>query len=58
LLARVAWLAPKLTAVRGGSALREGRKLIHSDSTEYSRPIFERHGLTKVTETMPYEWRK
>jgi hypothetical protein len=44
-----------LTAVRARSALREGKKLIHSDSTEYSRPILERYGFTKVTETTPYE---
>jgi ribosomal protein S18 acetylase RimI-like enzyme len=47
-----------LTAVRAHSALRAGKKLIHSDSTEYSRPILERYGFTKVTETTPYEWHR
>ena len=45
-----------LTAERARSALRRGRTLVHSDSTEYSRPILERSGLVKVTTTTPYEW--
>jgi ribosomal protein S18 acetylase RimI-like enzyme len=44
-----------LTAARARSALRRGKKLIHSDSTDYSRPILQRYGFVKVTETMPYE---
>lgn len=44
-----------LTAERARSAMRAGSTLIHSDSTEYSRPILERYGFTKVTETVPYE---
>ncbi|MFC0673207.1 GNAT family N-acetyltransferase [Brachybacterium hainanense] len=47
-----------LTAARARSALRGGRTLIHSDSTEHSRPILERYGFTKVTETTPYTWRR
>lgn len=45
-----------LTAARARSALRLGKTLIHSDSTEYSRPILERAGLTKVSTTTPYKW--
>ncbi len=47
-----------LTAARAQSALRRGRTLVNSDSTEYSRPILERSGLVKVTTTTPYEWRR
>ncbi|PKW27477.1 GNAT family N-acetyltransferase [Phycicoccus duodecadis] len=45
-----------LTAVRARSALALGKTVLHSDSTEYSRPILERAGLVKVTTTTPYEW--
>jgi len=45
-----------LTAARARSALRRGKTIIHSDSTEYSRPILERAGLIKVSTTTPYEW--
>lgn len=45
-----------LTAARARSALRMGKALIHSDSTEYSRPILERSGLVKVSTTTPYRW--
>ena len=31
---------------------------MHSDSTEFSRPILERAGLVKVSTTMPYMWRR
>jgi GNAT superfamily N-acetyltransferase len=47
-----------LTAARARSALAKGRRLIHSDSTEYSRPILERSGLVKVSTTTPYLWRR
>jgi ribosomal protein S18 acetylase RimI-like enzyme len=47
-----------LTAERARSALRVGKRLIHSDSTEFSRPILERSGLVKVSTTTPYEWRR
>lgn len=47
-----------LTAARARSALRMGKTLINSDSTEYSRPILERSGLIKVSTTTPYRWRR
>jgi len=43
-----------LTAARARSALARGKTLIHSDSTEFSRPILERSGLVKVSTTTPY----
>lgn len=46
-----------LTAARARSALRQGKTLLHSDSTEFSRPILERSGLLKVSTTTPYLWR-
>ena len=45
-----------LTAARARSALALGKTLIHSDSTEFSRPILERSGLIKVSTTTPYTW--
>jgi hypothetical protein len=45
-----------LTSERARSALRRGKTLLTSDSTEYSRPILERAGLVKVTTTTPYQW--
>jgi DNA-binding transcriptional ArsR family regulator len=47
-----------LTAARARSALRKGKTLITSDSTEYSRPILERSGLVKVSTTTPYQWQR
>lgn len=47
-----------LTAARARSALTLGKTLMHSDSTEFSRPILERSGLVKVSTTTPYEWRR
>jgi ribosomal protein S18 acetylase RimI-like enzyme len=47
-----------LTAARAQSALRVGKTLIHSDSTEYSRAILERSGLVRVSTTTPYRWRR
>ncbi len=47
-----------LTAARARSALRVGATLIHSDSTECSRPILERSGLVAVSTTTPYSWRR
>ena len=47
-----------LTAVRARSALRRGKTLVHSDSTEHSRPILERSGLVKVSTTTPCTWRR
>lgn len=45
-----------LTSARARSALAMGKTLVHSDSTEYSRPILERAGLIKVSTTTPYHW--
>ncbi len=47
-----------LTAARARSALRLGTTIIHSDSTEFSRPILERSGFVKVSTTTPYTWRR
>ena len=47
-----------LTAARARSALRLGRTVIHSDSTEFSRPILERSGMVKVSTTTPYAWKR
>ena len=47
-----------LTAARARSALALGKTLIHSDSTEYSRPVLERSGLVKVSTTTPYVWHR
>ena len=47
-----------LTAARARSAIRMGKRLINSDSTEYSRPILERSGLVKVSTTTPYRWHR
>lgn len=47
-----------LTAARARSAIRHGKRWIHSDSTEFSRPILERSGLVKVTTTTPYAWKR
>jgi hypothetical protein len=47
-----------LTAARARSALRLGKTLINSDSTEDSRPILERAGLVKASTTTPYLWRR
>jgi hypothetical protein len=47
-----------LTAARARSAVAAGKTLIHSDSTEFSRPVLERSGLVKVSTTTPYLWRR
>ena len=47
-----------LTAARARSALRNGKTLINSDSTEDSRPILERYGFLKVSTTTPYLWQR
>jgi hypothetical protein len=47
-----------VTAARARSAIALGKRLIHSDSTEFSRPILERSGLLEVTTTTPYEWKR
>lgn len=43
-----------LTAARARTAIDRGKRYIHSDSTEFSRPILERSGLAKVGTTTPY----
>ncbi|MCA1194919.1 GNAT family N-acetyltransferase [Saccharopolyspora sp. 6V] len=45
-----------LTAARARAALELGKSLVHSDCTEYSRPILERSGLRAVSTTTPYRW--
>lgn len=47
-----------LTSARARAALALGKKLVHSDSTEYSRPILERYGLLRVSTTTPYCWHR
>ncbi|MFD2026099.1 GNAT family N-acetyltransferase [Promicromonospora aerolata] len=47
-----------LTAARARSALARDKTLIHSDSTEYSRPILERYGFVRVSTTTPYAWKR
>ncbi|QIK76493.1 GNAT family N-acetyltransferase [Nocardioides piscis] len=47
-----------LVAVRAGSAVRLGARYLQSDCTEMSRPILERAGLTRVTTTSPFVWRR
>lgn len=43
-----------LTAARARSALRLGKRYLHSDSTPMSRPILERSGMVAVSTTTPY----
>jgi GNAT superfamily N-acetyltransferase len=45
-----------LTAARTRAALAVGKEWLHSDSTEFSRPILERAGLVRVSTTTPYVW--
>ncbi len=47
-----------LTAARARAAIAAGKRYINSDSTGYSRPILERSGFVKVSETTPYVWRR
>jgi hypothetical protein len=47
-----------LTSARAASAIAMGKRLINSDSTEFSRPILERSGFMKVSTTTPYRWRR
>lgn len=47
-----------LTAARARTAIARGKRYIHSDSTEFSRPILERSGLAKVGTTTPYVRRR
>lgn len=45
-----------LTAKRAQAALARGLRYLHSDSTEFSRPILERAGMLRATTTTPYVW--
>lgn len=45
-----------LTAERAKSALSRGVRFLHSDSTEFSRPILRRSGLVAITTTTPFTW--
>ena len=47
-----------LCAARARSAIDKGVRLLHSDSTEGSRPILERSGFIAVTTTTPYIWKR
>ena len=47
-----------VTAARARSAISMGKSLIHSDSTDYSRPILERSGFIAVSTTTPYQWKR
>jgi len=47
-----------LAAKRAQAALARGRRYLHSDSTEFSRPILERSGMRRVTTTTPYVWNR
>ena len=45
-----------LTSARVASVMVDGVAWIHSDSTDYSRPILERAGLTCISHSTPYAW--
>ena len=45
-----------LTAARANAALEQGKTLLHSSSTEFSRPILERSGLIRVSGNTTYSW--
>lgn len=45
-----------VTGQRARSARERGKELVHSDCTEYSRPILERAGLVAITTTTPAIW--
>jgi hypothetical protein len=47
-----------LTAARARAGLALGKTLIHSDSTDFSRPILEASGMVKVSTTTPYNWER
>ncbi len=47
-----------LTAARARSALRLGRRLLHSDCSPASRPVLERSGMVPVTTTTPHVWHR
>lgn len=45
-----------LTAARARSAIAQGKILLNADCTEMSRPILERSGLIKISQTTPWIW--
>lgn len=47
-----------LVSARAQSALDRGVRYLQSDCTPMSRPILERSGLSKVTTTTPFVWRR
>lgn len=47
-----------LTAARARSALERGHRYLHSDCTEFSRPILQRAGLVAITTTTPATWHR
>lgn len=47
-----------LTAARATAASLRGKKFLHSDCTEFSRPILQREGMVPVTTTTPYLWKR
>lgn len=47
-----------LTAQRARWARRQGKSFLHSDCTEFSRPILQRAGLQSITTTTPAVWRR
>lgn len=47
-----------LTSVRARSALAMGKTLIQCDCSVYSRPILEKSGLVKISETTPHLWQR
>lgn len=47
-----------LTAVRARAAVALGKRLLYSESTEFSRPGLERAGLVEVATTTGYVWRR
>ena len=47
-----------LTSARAQAAMARGVQFIHSDCTEFSRPILQQAGLTPVTTTPPFSWHR
>lgn len=45
-----------LTAARARAALAQGKSLLHSSSTEFSRPILERCELVRIASNTTYRW--
>jgi GNAT superfamily N-acetyltransferase len=47
-----------LVSARAGWAVERGVRYLQSDCTPMSRPILERSGLSRVTTTTPFMWRR